>query len=207
MDAFHEYRNIAKKHASSDPAHDYLHVVRVYHNARQILLHERADSEIVLVGALLHELFNYPKDHPLSHQSGDVAADMAFDALPQTAFPMEKRERVCEIIRNHAFSKGIIPDTIEGKILQDADRLDAIGAIGLARLFATSGSLARPLYSPDDAFCRNRRPEGRMSAVDHVFEKLLHIPETLHTAAARALAKPRMAFISAYLHELREEIL
>lgn len=206
MEALAEYMTIAKKHASTDPAHDYLHVVRVYQNARKILVQEQADSDIVLVGALLHELFNYPKDHPLSHRSGDVAADMAFDVLAETSFPVEKRERVCDIIRNHAFSKGVIPDTIEGKILQDADRLDAIGAIGLARCFATSGSLRRPLYSPEDAFCQNRSPEGQTFAVDHVFEKLLRIPQTLHTTTARALAEPRMNFISAYLHELREEL-
>jgi uncharacterized protein len=115
-------------------------------------------------------------------------------------------EPVCGAIRDHAFSKGVIPSALESKILQDADRLDALGAIGLARMWATCADMKRPFYAPEDPFCVSRAPDDKLWGLDHVFKKLLVIPERLHLATSRALAEERVAFVRAFVSQLAREI-
>ena len=113
---------------------------------------------------------------------------------------------ICECIRVHAFSRGLVPDTIDGKILQDADRLDAIGAIGIARCFATCAEMAVPFYRSDDPFCDSREPDDKQWGLDHFYRKLLRIPDSLHTAAARAIAGDRVLFMYSFIKQLGREI-
>src|SRR6516164_1509195 len=143
------------------PAHDWQHVLRVRANARRIASAEGADVLVASTAALLHELFNYPKDHPDAARSGDVCAQEAAKVLRETGAAEADIDPVCAAIRDHAFSKGVVPDLLEARVLQDADRLDAVGAIGVARCFATAGELGRPLYDPDDPFCRGHVPDDR----------------------------------------------
>ena len=98
------------------------------------------------------------------------------------------------------------PKTLEAKVLQDADRLDAIGAIGIARCFATSADMKRPFYAPDDPFCRTRAPDDKQWGLDHFYKKLLRIGDGLHTQAARAIAGERIAFMRAFLDQLEREV-
>jgi uncharacterized protein len=190
----------------ADPAHDFLHVLRVAASARRIGAAEGADLEVVLPAAWLHELFNYPKDHPESHRSGEVCAERARELLEREGMPPLLVEAVAYAIRLHPFSLGVVPATLEAKVLQDADRLDAIGAIGVARLFATGAAMGRPLYCADDPFCERRVPDDRRWSLDHFYRKLLVIPERLHTAAARALAEERARFLHAFLAQLSTEL-
>lgn len=196
----------AKREALTDPAHDFLHVQRVYDNARHILKIEKADEEVVLTAVLLHELFNYPKGHPESYRSGDVCAEKAEEVLGEHSFPSEKIPHVLDCIRNHSFSKGVTPSTIEGKIVQDADRLDAIGAIGIARCFATCQEMGRPFYEQADPMSRNREPNDKLYGIDHFFIKLLNIADRLHTDTARQIAAERTGFMKHYLEQLDAEI-
>jgi uncharacterized protein len=192
--------------AGAGPAHDFLHVLRVTENARRIAAAAGARLEIAVPAALLHELFNHPKGHPESHRSGDVCAEHAAIVLRDEGCPAELIAPICACIRDHAFSKGVVPDTLEGKVVQDADRLDAIGAIGIARCMATCAEMKRPFYSPDDPFCRERAPDDKEWGIDHFFKKLLKIPAGLHTDAARALAAPRVEAMNAFLAQLGDEI-
>lgn len=194
--------------AGADPAHDFLHVRRVAQNGRTIARAEGADEQVVLAAALLHELFNYPKGHPDSHRSGEVCAEHAAVVLREEKCEPAFVERVAYAIRVHPFSLGIRGETLEARVLQDADRLDAIGAVGIARCFATCASMGRPLYAPEeDPFCDHREPDDKAWGVDHFYRKLLRIPEHLSTATARAMAAERVAFLHAYLEQLRREIL
>jgi uncharacterized protein len=190
----------------AEPAHDFQHVLRVTATARAIAAAEGADPAVVIPAALLHELFNYPKDHPDSALSGEVCADRAMVALGECGFPLDLAERIAYCIRVHGFSRGIVPDTLEGKVLQDADRLDAIGAIGVARCFATSATLRQAFYDPADPLCAHRPLDDKRFAVDHFLRKLQHIPATLHTATARRLAVERGRFVDAFLAQLQREI-
>lgn len=203
--------------AGRGPAHDFAHVLRVTANARVIGPAEGARTEIVLPAALLHELFSYPKGHPESHRSGEVCAELAVQVLSslpprpegpghEARFTGEQIEAIARCIREHPFSLRKTPDAIEGRVLQDADRLDAIGAVGIARCFATCGELGRPLFHPEDPFCRTRPPEDRNYGLDHFYGKLLKVADGLHTATARALAGERTRFLHEYLARLEGEL-
>ncbi len=194
--------------AGAGPAHDHLHVRRVAASARMLARAEGGVEDIAVAAALLHELWNYPKDHPDSARSGDVCAAHAREVMRVEApgCPPAFVDAVAYAISVHPFSRGIVPDTLEGKILQDADRLDAIGAIGIARCFATCADMRRPFYDPADPFCRTRDPEDKLWGLDHFYRKLLRVGASLHTGAARRLAERRTAFLRVYLDELADEL-
>lgn len=192
--------------ADAEPGHDFLHVLRVAENARRIAAAEGADGEVAVAAALLHELFNYPKNHPESHLSGEVCADRAAEVLRAEGWDQRRTEAVCYCIRVHSFSRGICPETPEAKVMQDADRLDAIGAIGIARCFSTGAEMRRPFYHPEDPFCRERTPADKEWTLDHFYRKLLKIPETLHTETARRLAAERVEFLEQFLAQLGREL-
>jgi len=189
-----------------EPAHDFSHVERVVHHARILARAEKVDEDACAVAALLHELFTYPKGHPDSSKAGDVCAEHARALLDREHAPAALRDAVCEAIRDHAFSKGVVPEARVAQILQDADRLDALGAIGLARMWATTADMKRPFYAPRDPFCEAREPDDKAWGLDHVFKKLLRIPSLLHTKTAKELAVRRLELMALYLAELKAEI-
>jgi uncharacterized protein len=191
---------------SAGPAHDFLHVLRVTDSARRIGEAEGARLDVVVPAALLHELFNHPKGHPESHLSGDVCAEHAAIVLVAEGCPAELVEPITRCIREHAFSRGIVPEALEGRVVQDADRLDAIGAIGIARCMATCADMKRPFYSPVDPFCEERAPDDRAFGIDHFYRKLLGIPGALHTSTARAIGAERAHVMRAFLAQLGREI-
>lgn len=194
---------------SSEPAHDFFHVARVVTNALAIARGERLEQDVVAaaaIAALLHELFTLPKDHPDSARAGDVCAVRAREALEKEGAAARLVDAACAAIRDHSFSKGVVPDALVSRVLQDADRLDAIGAIGLARMWATCADMKRPFYAPVDPFCTSRRPDDKLWGLDHVFKKLLAIPERLHTNAARGMAEERVVFLNVYVEQLRREL-
>lgn len=200
-------RAIAEARAEgAGPAHDFFHVLRVTENARRIGEAEGARLDVVVPAALLHELFNHPKGHPESHRSGDVCAEHAEIVLRDEGCPAELIGPICACIRDHAFSKGVVPQDIEGKVVQDADRIDAIGAIGIARCLATCAEMGRPFYAPSDPFCREREPDDKAWGIDHFYKKLLKIPDILHTRTARVMAAERVAVMQAFLLQLEREV-
>jgi uncharacterized protein len=200
-------REVARLRTPSDePAHDWQHVTRVAHNARVLATAEGARVEIAVAAALLHELFNYPKDHPDSARSGDVCAEQALAVLDELGWPAADAEAIAYSIRVHSFSRGILPESLEGRVLQDADRLDAIGAIGVARCFASCAAMKRPFYDPEDPLCATRAPDDKRWGVDHFYRKLLKIPASLHTATARTMAAERVRFMNDYLAQLAAEV-
>ena len=174
---------------NQSPAHDFQHALRVYKNAEMIAEEENqlVDLEIVLTAALLHDLIVYPKGSIKTESSADESAEIAKKILLQHKnYPRNKIEKVAEIIRTHSYSKKINPPSLEGKILQDADRLDAIGAIGLARAFSVGGSENRSLYNPVDPFCKSKRQlDNARWTLDHVESKLMVLKNSMHTRTAK----------------------
>ena len=198
---------LAKERAhGADPAHDFQHVLRVAENARTIAAVEGASLDVVVPAALLHELFNYPKDHPESARSGEVCAEHATAVLRDEGWPNDLAAQIAYCIRVHSFSRGLPAETLEAKVMQDADRLDAIGAIGIARLFSTCATMKRPYYDPIDPLCEAREPDDKQWGVDHFYKKLLKIPGSLHTQTARVLGAERARFIESYLSQLAREL-
>jgi uncharacterized protein len=188
------------------PAHDFLHVLRVVKNCERLLQTERANANVTLTAALLHELFNYPKNHPDSARSGDVCAERAEALLLSEKRDSAFARAVSDAIRSHAFSKGQAAGSIEAAILQDADRLDALGAIGIARCMATTSEMGRPFYNPEDPFCKNREPDDKLWGIDHFYKKLIKLPEHMNTPSGRNLAEIRVKVLEHYLSDLASEL-
>ncbi len=191
--------------SGSDSAHDLAHIQRVVSNARMLLRNEDADEEIVIAAAWLHDCVILPKNHPRRTEASAMAAKEGVKFLETTDFPEGKLSGVAHAIEAHSFSAGIVPQTAEAKIVQDADRLDALGAIGIARCLMVGGQLGRPLYNPKDPFCEQRSPDDLQWTVDHFFTKLFRVPERMNTSSARKEAIKRTDFMREYLEVLRGE--
>lgn len=195
---------------NQSPAHDFQHILRVYRNVEMISKKEEgADLDIVLAAALLHDLVVYPKGSTKTINSADESAEIAKKILSEYKwYPAEKIEKVVDVIRIHSYSKKLTPSTLEGKILQDADRLDAIGAIGIARTFSVGGSEKRSLYNPKDPFCESdRKLDDTRWTLDHIKKKLLILKNSMHTKTAKEIAEQRTDCIESFLKQLRTEIL
>lgn len=191
----------------ADPAHDFLHVSRVTSLAAYIAGKEHADLGIVVPAALLHDIVVLPKNHPLSSKSSDLAAELAKKLLDEVNYPQEKIPPILEAIRSHSFGKNIVPKTKEAQVVQDADRLDAIGAVGIARVFAVSAKLRRPFYNNSDPFPSSHTPDDNTWALDHFYMKLLKLRDMFNTETARQLAEKRHEFMKVFLDQLRSEII
>ena len=165
--------------------HDAEHTLRVYHNAMLIAEHEtECDKEIVALAALLHDA----DDHKLFHTENNANAR---GFLERQGMEQSRIARICEAINSVSFSqnRGKRPETLEGCIVQDADRLDAIGAIGIARTFAFGGEHGRPIQD----------------SINHFHEKLLLLKDEMNTQTAKALAEERHLFMVSFLEELARE--
>ena len=190
------------KLAKNDPAHDFQHVMRVYHNAEKICKKEKGNKELVLTAVLLHDLVKSSNRKNSTNQSAKLSEKI----LKENSFSNNEISIICDAIREHSFSKGKVPSTLEGKILQDADRLDAIGAIGLARVFSFSGSNHRSFYDPNDPFSKNRTLNDGKWALDHFFKKLLLLEGKMNTKTGKILAVKRTKILKNFLKQIKNEI-
>jgi uncharacterized protein len=206
MKVLDSIRNEVKKRIENDPAHDFEHTLRVYKNAQKICKKEKVNEKLVLSAVLLHDLVSYPKSDKRSKTSSIKSAKKSKQILEKLDFSKEEITIISDAIRDHSFSQNKIPKTLEGKILQDADRLDALGAIGIARVFATGGSLKRPFYNINDPFCKKRTPDDHTWTVDHFFAKLLKLESLMNTKSGKAEAKKRTKIIKEFLNQLKQEI-
>ncbi|HWQ19262.1 MAG TPA: HD domain-containing protein [Methanotrichaceae archaeon] len=200
------FKEIELMYKEADPAHDFSHIMRVYNNCQFIGEREGADMQVLLMAALLHDIGSERKSSEHPEESNAIRLGMAEDFLKNKGIPEKMMSEILYAVDVHRFSKGIMPTTLEAKVLQDADRLDAIGAIGIARAFSVGGALGRGLYDPEGPFCRSRSPDDKIWTLDHFFTKLLKLEPGMHTETARAMAMRRHAFLKEYLQELENEI-
>ena len=190
----------------TDPAHDLSHVRRVVNNTRYLTDIESANTMISIPSAWLHDCVTVPKDSPQRSAASKLAADDAVLFLRSLDYPAQWLDEVHHAIEAHSFSANVAPRTLEAKIVQDADRLEALGAIGIARCVLTGGSMGTPLYDPDDPFCDHRPPDDKRFTVDHFYTKLFRLPATMQTDAGRAEAQRRVEYMQEFLARLAEEI-
>jgi uncharacterized protein len=147
------------------------------------------------------------KDSPVRAQGSRLAAETATEFLATIGYPSELLDDVYHAIEAHSYSAGITVRTLEARVVQDADRLDSLGAIGIARCLLVGGRLDRPLLAPEDPFCEERSPDDRRYTLDHFYAKLLTLPETMQTEAGRRVAQRRADLMRRYLDDLRDEVL
>lgn len=198
-------RALGAAHMAQDPAHDLAHLDRVWANA-QAIDDGAADVQVLLAASYLHDLVNLPKDHADRALASRKSAEMAAPYLRDCGFNPDQVEATCHAIEAHSYSAGIPPQTVEARILRDADRLDALGAIGIARAFSVSGALGRALYDTADPFCEDRTADDQRYAVDHWRIKLLALPEGMLTESGRRIAEERKALMLAFLNDFATEI-
>lgn len=185
---------------SSDfSGHDFQHTIRVLKNAEYIQKQEGGDLYTIILASLLHDVDD-KKISPETYENKDNARRF----LKMIDAENEVINDVLEIISSVSFSDGKKPLTIEGKIVQDADRLDAIGAIGVARCFAYGGSKKRPIYYDND-FSSDKK-ENCDSGVAHFYSKLFKLESIMNTGTAKILSRERTEFMSGFLLQLSKEI-
>lgn len=192
--------------ADNDGAHDSAHLDRVWRNAQLLLAHHpEADRLVVLAASYLHDLVNLPKNDPQRDQASRRSAQLARHQLSHLGFPPEKLDAVAHAIEAHSFSAAIRAETIEAKIVQDADRLDGLGLVGLARLFYIAGKMDSSLAHPDDPLGHERDFDDRRYALDHIMVKLAKLPDMMQLEAARALGRERLNQLLAFREDFARE--
>ena len=191
---------------SDDGAHDLAHLQRVWHNARTLHETEGGDLEVLLAAVLLHDCVAVEKNSALRSQASRLAADKASSVLQENNWPREKISNVAHAIEAHSFSANITPLTLEAKIVQDADRLDSLGMLGVARTFYVAGRMGSALYDPQDPEAHEREYDDRRFCLDHFQTKLLHLADGFQTATGQRLAQIRHHRLKAFMEQFKEEI-
>lgn len=198
--------NTALRYVSkNDVSHDMLHAKRVLINVEAIGPKEKADMDVLVPAALFHDLIVSSKKSPKAKTDAHRSAPLARKILNKLGYGKGKIDKVCYAIETCSFSKGIIPDTLEAKILQDADRLEATGAIGIMRTFGSAGSMKVPFYDETDIFAESRKP-GDVCAFDLFYKRLLIVKDTMYTKTAKTIAERRTKFLYDFINEFKKEL-
>ncbi len=202
-----KFANVLEIHDEPpDPSHDLIHFKRVVKIAKQLTLEEKANPWIVIPAAWLHDFVNVPKNSPLRSQASKLSADKAVQFLKEAGYPQQYFDQIHHAIVGHSFSANVEVETIEAKIVQDADRLDGLGAVGLSRCFVVAGRLGRSLYSEEDPFCEFREPDDLKYTIDHFYQKLFKVAKSLKTKSGQIEGQRRIDFMKIYLEQLKTEI-
>jgi uncharacterized protein len=192
--------------SNDDGSHDTSHLQRVWKNAAAIHAGEGGDAQVLFAATLLHDCVAVEKNSPLRAQASRLSADKAAGVLSSLGWPDAKVEAAAHAIAAHSFSAGIAPATLEAKTLQDADRLDAIGMLGVARCFYVAGRMGRALYDPADPHAEQRPLDDSRYTLDHFHTKLLKLASGFQTATGARMAAIRHARLQRFVDEFAEEI-
>ncbi len=199
-------RMVREKLLNEGSGHDWYHIERVWKMAVTLAEEEQANRFVVELAALLHDLID---DKLVSNKEDAIQEVMYW--LDGVGVSSKDSEKVLEIIDSISFKGGNTRklETKEAQVVQDADRLDAIGAIGIARCFAYAGSVGHPLFDPElsvrEDMTEKEYRKGKTSAVHHFYEKLLKLKDLMNTDAARRIAEERHAFMEEYLTQFFNE--
>jgi uncharacterized protein len=190
-----------------DGSHDRSHLLRVAQNAMQIAETEPGCDRAVLTAAVvLHDCVEVEKNSPLRSQASRLSAARGRVILADLGWNPERIDQVAHAIEAHSFSAAIAPRTLEARIVQDADRLDAIGAIGVARCFYVAGRMGSRLYDPADPSAGARDLDDAAFALDHFGAKLFRIAGAFQTTAGQAAADARTRTMRSFVEALLNEI-
>lgn len=188
-----------------DAAHDLGHVLRV------TLWTLRIGNGVVepaeaAAAALLHDLVDVPKNHPDRARASELAAEAARPLLERAGFEPEAVDRIAEAITDHSFSRGAVPRSPLGCALQDADRLESLGVIGIMRTAGTAQRMGSRFFDDRDPFARHRALDDRQFAVDHFYSKLLLLPGLMRTERGRLEADRRAERLRRFALDLADEL-
>ncbi|MBD9452047.1 HD domain-containing protein [Rhizobium sp. RHZ02] len=189
-----------------DGSHDVAHVLRVFKNAMRIQAVEGGDARILAASVLLHDCVAVEKNSPMRSRASALAAAKASAVLAKLGWASDDITAVAHAIVAHSFSANVTPETLEARILQDADRLDAIGMVGAGRCFYIGGRMSSALYDPFDPAGSNRELDDKRYVIDHFQTKLFKLADGFQTKAGRALAATRDQRLRDFLAAFMDEI-
>ncbi|MDQ7071034.1 MAG: HD domain-containing protein [Rhodobacterales bacterium] len=205
--AVYEAVVLSERGAQADGSHDLGHLRRVWRNCCWIADREgEGDRDVLRAAAFLHDVINLPKDSPDRARASRMSAEFSVEFLRGDGFPVAKLPDVFHAIEAHSFAADITPTTLEARILQDADRIDALGAVGIARMMYIAGALGRQLFDADDPWAERRAIDDTRFAIDHFETKIFGLEKTMTTDAGRILAQKRTAIMRQYCANLRKEL-
>jgi uncharacterized protein len=189
-------------------SHDWQHIDRVRRTAMLLQKQEGGDALVIELAALLHDI----SDHKYNGGDFEAGTNVAKELLEKLNCPEQLKERVCQVIAVVSYKGALVADqqtSLEGQIVRDADRLDAIGAIGIARAFAYGGSKNRALYNPDLAPTLHQSKEAyaqdKGHTINHFYEKLLLLKDRMETTSAKKIAQQRHEFMLEFLEQFKAE--
>lgn len=191
----------------NDPSHDGNHALQVLKNVELLVKTEGGDLDILVPAALLHDVVIYAKNDPKSDQAPAESAELTKEILENLeGYPHDKIPAVMEVIERCSFNKTEEPRTIEGKILRDADKLEATGAVSIMRTFSSGGQMGRPLYHRADPFADKRDADAKEQSLDLFYERLLIAKDRMYTETAKEMAEQRTEILNQFLEQLKKEI-
>ena len=199
---------VQNKFSTQEGSHDWFHIERVLKISMHLHKSEGGNKEVIQLAALLHDI----SDHKYNGGDFEKGKEEAYQIITKEGGDQTLANKVADIIPQISFKGALVKDTeicLEGKIVRDADRLDAIGAIGIARAFAYGGSRNRPLYNPDVKPMNHTSKEQYLNSkshtINHFYEKLLLLKDRMHTETAKKIAAHRQEIMMNYLEEFYAE--
>lgn len=192
---------------NGDPSHDLLHIRRVAKTCESLAKDENANRDVVMAAAILHDLVNLPKNHPERLQASQMAAEKSRAFLRETGFSEEEIAHISQVIVEHSYSLGKQPTSIESAVLQDADKLDALGAIGILRTASCGVRMGCAYYEATEPFATARPLDDKKYTLDHFYNKLFKLPALMNTSTGKREAENRAQFMQSFVAQLTTEIL
>jgi uncharacterized protein len=199
------FQKFVEEQMTFDPAHDIAHIKRVVTSGIALATKEQADLAIVFPACWLHDCVNVPKDSPQRSQGSVLSADRAIEFLREIHYPEHTFDAIHHAVSAHSFSANIDTKSLEAKVVQDADRLDALGAVGLSRCLMLGATWGSKLYDPLDPFAVNRELNDKIFCIDHFYVKLKGLVNTMKTPSGLSEARTRWQFMQLFLDQLGHE--
>jgi uncharacterized protein len=191
---------------STDPAHDWAHICRVARTAEKLCLNQKVNLIYVLATVYCHDLVNIQKDHPDRVNASQLTSKAAAPLLKKAGFNTDEIQFICNAILEHSYSKDLRPSSPEAAIVQDADRLDALGAIGILRCASVNTQMGSSFYDVIDPFSDSRELNDKKFMLDHYYVKLFKLPELMNTPQGKILANQGVEFMKNFINQLKIEI-
>ena len=189
-----------------DPSHDWLHIERVSRTCRILAKELGANLDILIPAAYLHDVINIPKDSQLRSKASLIASEKAQEILSDDQYSMDEIKQITQIIIEHSYSANIKASSIESQILQDADKLDGMGAIGVMRWVTCGTKMKASYYHSGDPWGEQRELDDKKYSLDHFEKKLLRLYGRLNTKQAQIEGQKRLDFFHSFLDQLKSEV-
>lgn len=203
---FEKYQEFEKYYPKNDPSHNWSHIVRVIDLCSKLSADLEIDYKVLTPAAVLHDIVNIPKNSIHRENASKLAAEKAKKLLQNFSFTQNELENISQIILEHSYSANLKASSIESEILQDADKLDSMGAIGIMRWCTVGSKMNASYYHPHDPLAKNRELNDKLFSLDHFETKLLKLYQRLNTERAKIEGQKRLQFMKSFLEQLKSEI-